>query len=147
MALWDGKPVAFCATLPYPSGSVKNSVRATRIVTLPDYQGLGIGSVLNDFVASLHKHYGYNYYIKTIHPSLGSHMERSESWEATSKNGKIRKDTNSQKNYNGWASNEVLFSRRSYCYKYIGEPSNDDKYKLLDRIRKKIEDNGFSLEF
>jgi len=151
MVLWDGKPVSFLATLHYPSGSVKKAIRGTRVVTLPDYQGLGIGVRLIDFVASLYKHYGYTYYSKTVHPVMGRYREESPNWQPTSKNGKIRKDTNSQKNYNGWASNQSLFSRKSFCHKYIGEPTNDEDYKLLDRIRKKLEEkadqDGLSLKF
>ena len=41
MALWRGEPVAFCATLTLIGQ--KNRWRISRIVTLPDYQGIGIG--------------------------------------------------------------------------------------------------------
>lgn len=138
MALWNGNPVAINCVLNYPSGSVKNAVRCSRIVVLPDYQGLGIGVQLNNYVASLYKHYGYHYYIKTVHPALGYHMKKSDGWKPTSKNGQIRKDTNSQGNYNNWAENRTIFQRRSFCYEYVGEPNNDDEVKLLDRIRDKI---------
>ena len=41
LATWNGEPVTFCATLPVIAK--KNHRRFTRIVTLPDYQGMGIG--------------------------------------------------------------------------------------------------------
>ena len=41
LATWEGEPVTFCATLPVITK--KNHRRFSRIVTLPDYQGMGIG--------------------------------------------------------------------------------------------------------
>ena len=40
-ALWEGTPAAFCATLPVIGR--RRHWRISRIVTLPDYQGIGIG--------------------------------------------------------------------------------------------------------
>jgi len=43
IALFNDKPVAFLAVLPFPSGYVKKAFRGTRTVVIPDFQGLGIG--------------------------------------------------------------------------------------------------------
>ena len=41
LTTWNGVPVNFCATVPVITK--KNHRRFTRIVTLPDFQGVGIG--------------------------------------------------------------------------------------------------------
>ena len=52
LALWEGVPVAFCATVALIGW--KNRWRISRIVTLPDYQGLGVGMAVAEAVAELH---------------------------------------------------------------------------------------------
>ena len=56
LALWHGEPVAFCATLTLIGR--KNRWRISRIVTLPDYQGIGIGTAVAEAVAELHRREG-----------------------------------------------------------------------------------------
>jgi len=43
VALFNDKPIAFMAILPFPSGVIQNGYRISRVVVLPDFQGLGIG--------------------------------------------------------------------------------------------------------
>ena len=52
LALWGDSPVAFCATVSLIGR--KNRWRISRIVTLPDYQGIGIGMAVAEAVAELH---------------------------------------------------------------------------------------------
>jgi GNAT superfamily N-acetyltransferase len=63
--------VGFVASLPMPSGTLKNAWRASRTVVLPDFQGLGIGPRISDMVADLHKSEGKRYYSKTTSDRLG----------------------------------------------------------------------------
>lgn len=51
LATWGGLPVAFTAVLSYPHPTV-SGWRGHRTVVLPDFQGVGIGSVLTRLVAS-----------------------------------------------------------------------------------------------
>ena len=69
LASWRGQPVAFSAWLPFV-GSGPRSRREHRTVTLPDYQGVGIGNALSAFVASLWKGLGYRALSTTTHPAL-----------------------------------------------------------------------------
>ena len=57
LASWDGRPVAFSAWLPFV-GAGPPTRREHRTVTLPDYQGVGIGNALSALVASLWKRPG-----------------------------------------------------------------------------------------
>ncbi len=78
LATWDGEPVTFCATLPVITR--KNHRRFTRIVTLPDYQGMGIGMRVVAAVASLHREEGLRINVTSSHPALIRHCKRSADW-------------------------------------------------------------------
>ena len=58
----------FCATLPVITK--KNHRRFTRIVTLPDYQGIGIGMRAVAAVAELHRAEGHRINVTSSHPAL-----------------------------------------------------------------------------
>ncbi|MCC7085950.1 MAG: ATP-binding cassette domain-containing protein [Pirellulales bacterium] len=74
----DLHPVALCATLPIMGR--KNHRRITRLVTLPDFQGLGIGMRLAETVAEFHRAQGQRVNITGSHPSLIAHCRRSPKW-------------------------------------------------------------------
>jgi len=73
-------PVAFCALL--PQQGFERWYRVSRIVTLPDYQGIGIGSAFLDALAELYVEQSYRFSITASHPSVRSHCQRSERWKA-----------------------------------------------------------------
>ena len=79
LATWNGEPVTFCATLPVITK--KNHRRFTRIVTLPDYQGMGIGMRVVAAVASLHRAEGLRINVTSSHPALIRHCQRSADWK------------------------------------------------------------------
>jgi GNAT superfamily N-acetyltransferase len=78
LALWQGVPVAFCATLSLIGR--KNHWRISRIVTLPDYQGIGIGTAVAEAVAELHVQQGNRINVTAAHPALLAHCRRSPRW-------------------------------------------------------------------
>jgi GNAT superfamily N-acetyltransferase len=80
VATWNGTPVSFCATLPLIAR--RNHRRFTRIVTLPDFQGLGIGTRAMAAVAELHKAEGLRINVSSSHPSLVHHCRGSPLWKA-----------------------------------------------------------------
>ena len=85
-------PVAFVASLAYPSGSVKNGWREHRLVVLPDYQGIGIGNAVSEAVAQMYLDMGCRYFSKTANPRCGIHRDKSPLWRPTSHNHKARGD-------------------------------------------------------
>ena len=116
---WNNKPIGINIISPLPSGSLKNAYRESRIVVLPDYQGLGIGYEISKFTASIYKSLGYRYFTKTVHPALGLKRNNSIEWRGTPDNGKERKKRKKEFNYEShWKHN----SRVSFCHEYIGEP-------------------------
>jgi GNAT superfamily N-acetyltransferase len=78
LATWNGEPVTFCATLPVITK--KNHRRFTRIVTLPDYQGMGLGMRVVAAVASLHRAEGLRINVTSSHPALIRHCRASGDW-------------------------------------------------------------------
>lgn len=78
----DGRPAAFVAVLFYPH-PVGGWWREHRAVCLPDFQGVGIGNALSEFVASLFVATGKEYRSTTSHPSMIRHRLRSRRWETT----------------------------------------------------------------
>jgi GNAT superfamily N-acetyltransferase len=90
IARWRGEPVAFAATLPIYGK--KAHWRFTRIVTLPDYQGAGIGMALVETVADLHREAGNRINVTTSHPAMIAHCRQSQRWRCVTvkKHGAIQ---------------------------------------------------------
>ena len=74
----EGQPAAFVAVLHSP-GRV-SFWREHRCVCLPDFQGVGIGNAVSEFVASLFVGNGKGYRSTTSHPSMIAHRHRSPLW-------------------------------------------------------------------
>lgn len=130
---WNEKLVAFVAVLPFPNGSLKNAFRESRTVVLPDFQGMGIGSKITDFMGGIYKNEGKLYFTKTVNPALGKYREKSPKWAASSTNGKECSEREVSKEHNIMGG----LTRPSYCYKYVGEPISGYEELLLpiEKIR------------
>jgi GNAT superfamily N-acetyltransferase len=81
LAVWEGAPVAFCATLPVIGR--RKRWRISRLVTLPDYQGIGIGLRVAEAVGDLHCDQGERFSITASHPAVIAHCRASPRWRAT----------------------------------------------------------------
>ena len=92
---YNSLPVAFGAILPMPGrfgdgSDTRKCVSEHRIVVLPDYQGLGIGNRVSEYLAELYLSQGYRYFAKTANPRMGEHRNRSELWRPTCYNQKLK---------------------------------------------------------
>lgn len=122
---WNDKPVAFIGILPFPSGWVQNAFRVSRLVVLPDFQGLGIGFKLLSYVCSLYVAEGMRMYIKTSNPGLGEKLVSTSSlWRETSKYTKeiTEKSLKTMSDSNIWT---MKSSKKFYAAEYIGKKSTD----------------------
>ncbi len=102
LAVWDKEPVAFCAVISL-MGHVGRR-RISRIVTLPDYQGIGIGAAFLEAVAEIHREENLRLSITASHPSIIRHCANSRRWKTTNlmKTGAKRKQSeNGCKNSSG----------------------------------------------
>lgn len=79
LATWDARPVAFSAWLPF-LGPGRPARREHRTVTLPDFQGVGVGQGLSALIASLWRGLGYRALSTTTHPALITSRRRSPFW-------------------------------------------------------------------
>jgi GNAT superfamily N-acetyltransferase len=94
----------------------KNHRRFTRIVTLPDYQGMGIGMRVVAAVASLHRAEGLRINVTSSHPALIRHCRRSSDWRTVNvrKTGSNRRGTARFPTYRSSAGRAVV------SFEYIG---------------------------
>lgn len=104
--------VAMCAILPLP-GMIKNAFRVHRLVVLPDYQGLGIGTKLLTEICKLYSSTNKKMYIRTSHIKLYNYMINSNNWEQTARSGTV-----SPQNGVLW---KVINDRIAYSFKWVGD--------------------------
>jgi len=100
LALWEGEPVAFCAVLHHYGAKsrrdrqcgIRGRKRISRVVTLPDYQGMGMGARLVDAVCRHEQAAGHRMSITASHPAVIGYCTRSPHWKAVrvSKVGRTR---------------------------------------------------------
>ncbi len=79
VALWEQQPVAFCAVIGMLGH--RGHKRITRLVTLPDYQGLGIGTRLLEYVCERVRQDGQRVSITTRHPAMVAYLQRTPRWK------------------------------------------------------------------
>ena len=76
----NNRIVGFCAVVHFPHPRNPKIKRVHRLVVLPDYQGIGIGSRLNDFVAEHFYKLGFDVRIVTSTPALVYGFKNSKRW-------------------------------------------------------------------
>jgi hypothetical protein len=74
------RPAAFTAVIHRPDAG-GGYWAEHRTVCLPDFQGVGIGNALSEFVAALFVATGKRYCSRTSHPAMIRHRARSGLWE------------------------------------------------------------------
>lgn len=120
VALWGEQPIGFASAIAMPNGYVKNAWREHRTVILPDFQGLGLGVRLSDYVATVHTAEGKRYFSRTAHPRMGEYRNRSPLWRPTSKNRVARKDYDKPGRQGSFRAYFVNTSRVCYSHEYVG---------------------------
>lgn len=111
---WNDVLIGIRTYLPFPNGVIKYGWRGSRLVILPDYQNLGIGTAVMEFIGELYIKKGLKYFDRSSHLRLHTHWDSSPKWEATSQNGK--KSTGG-----GKAMWHYDNKRTCYAYEYRGE--------------------------
>jgi GNAT superfamily N-acetyltransferase len=79
LAIWHDQPVAFSAWLPFV-GRGPRARREHRTVTLPDFQGIGIGNALSAAIAAMWRGLGFRAVSTTTHPAMIRARLRSPLW-------------------------------------------------------------------
>jgi len=121
LGLIEGVPAVFCAVLAYPH-PVRPGWRAHRTVCLPDFQGVGIGNALNEFVAGMYRATGKPFRSVTAHPAMVMHRARSSKWRMFRKPGLMPK---LGKRGSPSLSKEMARDRMTASFEFVGEPLFD----------------------
>jgi hypothetical protein len=79
VGLIEGTPATFTAVLQFPHAT-RPGWREHRTVCLPDFQGVGLGNAMSEFVASLFVTTKKPCFSTTSHPSMIRHRAKSPLW-------------------------------------------------------------------
>lgn len=93
----DGIETLFGCVGVIPQISSKPARRFTRLVILPEFQGLGLVGPCIDHLAQYYHQKGIKIYSATFHPKLGYYREKSNLWKASANN---MKTFNTSENFN-----------------------------------------------
>ena len=122
---WENIIVGFYAIKAFPNGYIKNFWRGHRLVILPDFQGMGLGKYLLDYINNLYINKGCRVFVKCACIKLGRYMEESNKYIKTSTNKKERNIGD-----NGSFNKHITFDfdRICYSYEYVGSDFFNKKH-------------------
>jgi ABC-type lipoprotein export system ATPase subunit len=80
---------AFAGMLHRPHPKVRDIIGCSRLVTLPDWQGLGLAMILIEKLGGAYKAIGKRVHTYPAHPSLTRSFDKSSSWKMEKRPGKI----------------------------------------------------------
>lgn len=119
MLKWGDTLVGFCAVRHMPSGSMCFAKSIHRLVILPDFQGMRLGTRFMETLAEMYVKQGNKVHIRTAHEKLGNHMGKSPLWRPTGRNGK--KGAVSNGAINGKNQNMYIVNSERFSYEYMGQ--------------------------
>lgn len=121
VAFWRDVPVAFASVLHFPHPKTPNMKREHRTVCLPDYQGVGIGNALSEYVGSIVRGLDCRYVSITSHPAMMRARAKSAQWKMIAKPNAVTK-TLPGKNLagNGSGATGKFSGRLRATFEYIG---------------------------
>lgn len=79
----DNEIIGFLAVLHQPHGKTKNLKRCSRLVILPDYQGIGLGTKFLNAIAERYKKQEYQFSIVTSAKNMINALNKSDKWQMT----------------------------------------------------------------
>lgn len=128
----NDRPASFVGVLFRPHPKTDDVYSVSRLVTLPDFQGLGLAFVLNDTIASAFSACGYRYHMPTSHPSLTRAFDRSPNWALKHKPGMV--GTNRTASLDQRVPRGGFGGRPSGLFAYCG-PIMEDRKQAIELIR------------
>ena len=122
VAMYRDQPAAFVGVLPFPHAHVPGW-RIARVVCLPDFQGVGIGNALFDYVAALYRATGKHVSATMAHPALIYRLAKSREWRMM--RAPTHTPTGGQYNIKGLLKTGA-WNRLTAGFRYVGPPRFDD---------------------
>ena len=103
--------------------------RLTRVVVLPEFQGLGISSKMINSISDYYTSKGFKVYGATYHPRLGEFRQKSPNWEAGHYNLREFKlsDDHEEKGMSGLRDGEIM-----YRHFYVKDTKYTLKYDIVE---------------
>lgn len=127
--LWCGDQLAaFAGLLHFPHPSTKNIMRISRVVTMPDYQGIGLAFALIDRLGAAYKALGKRLRNYPAHPAFVRAHDASKAWS-------LRKDPGTFSPAEGKTSKTRgnLKNRACAVFEYVGPAM--DRQQAMDLIQ------------
>lgn len=133
VAFLNDIPVAFFSYLQFVNNRLKRTKRGHRVVCLPDYQGVGIGMKLEEYIASCLKAIGWDYIGSSAHPARTYYCVNSLNWKMISKpNVNINKNRGKKGFPAGNRGNfKKYLGRMTTTFRYVGPPARMENAKLI----------------
>jgi hypothetical protein len=137
---WDGVPIAFVGLINTPRKNYRWAMAISRLVVLPDWQGLGLSTTIFNFCGGIVKalsddEHDYHLYIKTAHSKFGKALDRNPNVRATMRDKKCQDEYSAKhdKHY----KNRI--TRKSFCKEYVGQPiyGYEHLLKPINELRQK----------
>jgi ABC-type lipoprotein export system ATPase subunit len=113
----DEEPVSFAAVLHRPTNRPTRIKGVSRLVTLPDWQGLGLALILVDQLGALYAAQGFELRTYPEHPALIRSFDRSSRWKLEKKPGRFSSRP-------GETGNAPMGGRPCAVFSYCGEASD-----------------------
>lgn len=125
----NDNPAAFAAVLYRPHPRVQNIRGVSRLVTLPDWQGLGLAFVLVDFLGGCYQACGERLRTYPAHPALIRGFDRSPNWAIDKKPGQYNatgKSSGTNDPNSSMAGYKNMGMRPNATFEYVGKPVEKD---------------------
>jgi len=81
IAIINNEKIGFISIIKFVHPKVKNMYRVHRLVILPDYQGIGIGNKLLNFIAEKYYNEKFRFSIVTSTPALIFSLNKNNKWK------------------------------------------------------------------
>lgn len=109
--------VAFTSYVHFPHAQAKNVKMGHRLVVLPDYQGLGLGGRLDDWLGEHLHERGFRYHNTVSHPAMIRYYSASPRWRLVKKERRKRlANVSPEASLRARALNPRSFSTLSFSY-------------------------------
>jgi hypothetical protein len=124
----NGRLASFAGMLHRPHPTANDVMGLSRLVTLPDWQGLGLAMVLSDSLGAAYKAIGKRMHVYPAHPSLVRSYANSSKWRLWKKPGTFSAKAGPSSKI---SSNKGFGGRPCAMFEYIGDGMDGEKARRL----------------
>ena len=126
VAYHEQRPVAFAAYTHLVNRYLKKTKKGHRGVVLPDYQGVGIGNIFIEYIASCLKALGFDFIGRNASPIVMQHRAKSTKWKMMGKPGISKHNDKGNSVYRSKYTGRMLCS-----FQYCGPAAPQEEAKNL----------------